>query len=147
MKSDIELLDYTYTDVSVKVLPEYRNKAPIEKPWLVNYNWNFNLSESKKNKDRYKLSFWVDVKQTPKAKNKFPYEIHVEMMALVNYQPQKERLPEKEIPINITLWCLSILYGLMRSTVGSITSQSYHGKYILPSVNFVDGVKQKLTPQ
>jgi preprotein translocase subunit SecB len=145
MKSDIELLDYTYTDVSIKVLPEFKDKAPIEKPWLFNINWNFNISESKKNKDRFKISFWVDVKQAIKDKNKFPYDIHMEMMALVLYQPQKSRLPENEIPINVTLWCLSILYGLMRSTVGGITAQSYHGKYILPSVNFVEGVKQKIT--
>jgi preprotein translocase subunit SecB len=145
MKSDIELLDYTYTDVTVKVLSEFKNKAPIEKPWSYTFNWNFLLNESKNDKDRFKIVLWVDFKQAPKDKDKFPYEIHMEMMALVNYKPRKERLAEKEIPINVTLWCLSILYGMMRSTIGEISSQSYHGKFILPPVNFIEGVRQKLT--
>ena len=38
---------------------------------------------------------------------------------------------------------LSIHYGVARGTVSDATATSWHGKFVLPAVNFVELAKQK----
>jgi preprotein translocase subunit SecB len=38
---------------------------------------------------------------------------------------------------------LSILYGVARGVVAQVTGNSWHGKFILPSMNFIELMKGK----
>ena len=146
MRSDLQLIDYTFTEVTVKVLPIYKNKPPVTKPWTFNLDWDFDIGENKKVHDRYRLALWIEIKEKS-ANHRSPYAIRIEIMGLFDYKPYKERIPNNQLLPNVTLWGLSILYGLIRSTVGELTAQCYQGKFILPSVNFVEGLKKKTKKQ
>lgn len=141
MKADIKLIDYTITDCTVRVQPQLASVKPLPQPWQYRYKWDHELRQFKDSKNRYKLKLWFTLDAT--KKDSFPYFIHLELMGIFEHEPVKTEPEANQFVQFVTLSGLAILYGVMRSLVSEITSQCYHGRFILPTVNFVEDLQKK----
>lgn len=68
------------------------------------------------------------------AKKK-PYWIEI---AIAGYFTSREDKPEGEVPAALVENALTILYGIARGTVSSVTGSGSHGKFLLPTVAFAN---------
>ncbi|MBU1356808.1 MAG: protein-export chaperone SecB [Candidatus Edwardsbacteria bacterium] len=141
MQPVIKLIDYTITDCTIKVQPQFAGVKPLPLPWKYGYKWDHNLRQFKEIKNRYRLnlSFTFDAP----TKVPFPYFIHLELMGIFEHTPLIKTDNAKQYVQAVTLSGLAILYGVMRSLVSDITSQCYQGRFILPTINFVEDLKKK----
>lgn len=141
MQPVVELKDYTITDCTIKVKPRFASEKPLQMPWRYSYKWDHSLRQFKTGKNQYrlKLSFTFDAPEDMP----FPYFIHLELMGIFIHPPLTKDDDAKQYIQAVTLSGLAILYGVMRSLVSDITSQCYHGRFILPTINFIEDLKKK----
>lgn len=141
MKPNINLIDYTIIDCTIKITPSLVGVEPIKKPWDYKYKWDYGLRQfdNKKNHYRLNLSFIFESAK----KDTFPFYISLGLMGIIENTPTEKKINgDQNIPV-VTLNGLAILYGIMRSLVSDITSQCYQGRFILPTINFVDELKKR----
>jgi preprotein translocase subunit SecB len=141
MQPDIKLIDYTITDCTIKVQPQFAGVKPVPLPWKYTYKWDHGLRQFKENKNRYRLNLAFTFNAP--ANVPFPYFIHLELMGIFEHIPLTKADDAKQYAQAVTLSGLAILYGVIRSLVSDVTSQCYHGRFILPTVNFVEDLKKK----
>jgi preprotein translocase subunit SecB len=141
MQPDVKLIDYTITDCTIKVQPQYADSKPLPIPWKYSCKWDHSLRQFKENKNRYRLNLVFTFDSPPKVP--FPYFIRLELIGIFEHCPLGKTDDAKQFVQAITFSGLAILYGVMRSLVSNITSQCYHGRFILPTINFIEDLKKK----
>ncbi len=141
MKPDINLIDYTIIDCTIKVPPGLVGVKPVKKPWNYKYKWDYGLRQFDNKKNHYRLNLYFIIESA--KKDSFPFYISLALIGIIEYLPMKKKVNEDQIIQSVTLNGLAILYGIMRSMVSEITAQCYHGRFILPTINFVEEIKKK----
>ena len=70
-----------------------------------------------------------------------PYQIAFKISGFFSFPPDTE---EETIQKMVGLNALAVLYGIARGVVAQVTANGPHGKFILPTVNFVEMLKKKV---
>ncbi|MBP6671685.1 MAG: protein-export chaperone SecB [Bacteroidetes bacterium] len=95
-------------------------------------------------KDRepnFKLLLDVNVNPREKDFQRAEYRIRIKLQSFLEFAPS---LPEHEIPKILVPNGLAMTYSIARGVVGQATGTSLHNKFMLPSVNFIELIKQKI---
>jgi len=88
----------------------------------------------------FMITLTVDVNPRDEEFERGEYRIHLKLSGFFSFT---EDVSEEMINAMIAHNGLSILYGVARGTVADATATSWHGKFVLPAVNFIELIKQK----
>ncbi|CAH2031686.1 protein-export chaperone SecB [Trichlorobacter ammonificans] len=103
-------------------------------------NIDFDIKRSGDDPLDFMVTLVVDVNHDDKAFERGDYRIHVKLSGFFSFT---EGTDEAMINAMIAQNGLSMLYGVARGTVADATATSWHGKFVLPGVNFIEVIKQK----
>lgn len=133
MQSLLNINDYFVEELQVKANPEY--KKNIEDKGEIKTSLEF----KRKGKE---LFFMVQMKiELNRSKEAFlvaPYYIYLDITGFFSFTDgTDEETVKKMIGLNAPV----ILYGVARGVVAQATANFRYGKFILPTVNFVDALR------
>jgi preprotein translocase subunit SecB len=101
---------------------------------------DFDISRSGETPLDFMISLVVDINPRDEDFERGEYRIHLKLSGFFSFT---EGVSEDMINSMIAHNGLSILYGVARGTVADATATSWHGKFVLPGVNFIELIKQK----
>lgn len=101
---------------------------------------DFDIKRSGETPLDFMIILKVDVNPLDEDFERGDYRIHLKLSGFFSFA---EGTSEEMINDMITYNGLSILYGVARGSVADATATSWHGKFVLPAVNFVELVRQK----
>jgi preprotein translocase subunit SecB len=134
----LQLRDYSLIVLHIEANPDFQSaKNEISRNNL-GVNFGFKRKEGTK-------TFRVDLEVVVNLPNemflKAPYRIRIALQSIVEFEGD---FPEDQIPRLLGPNGLAITYAIARGIVGQATGTSIHGKFILPTVNFVELMKEKM---
>lgn len=97
----------------------------------------------RRNSDRpldFMIDMTVDINPREEDFLKCDYRIHLMLTGIFSFA---EGTSEETISNMIAHNGLSMLYGVARGVVADATAISWHGKFVLPSLNLVEVIKRK----
>lgn len=112
----------------------FEPEEPIEVD--TRFGFNYDVAYSQDDPNRYRLTFRVTCE--PGTQPKVGYEIDSEMMGFFSFP---EDTPREEMEYLIRLNGSTILYGILRGELASVTGMFPHGKFVLPTVMMSDVVE------
>lgn len=86
------------------------------------------------------IELFIDVNKTAKAFKGSRYKIFLKLLSVFEFSSNtsKEEIHKLLVPNG-----LAMAYSTSRGIIGELTANSINGKYILPSVNFMELIKRK----
>lgn len=100
---------------------------------------DFQMKE-RKGGGQYRIDLDVWVNKTEAEYRKCAYRIHVIVYALFEFEKDT---PKAEIDKLLGLNGVAMAYSIVRGAVADATGTSLHEKYLLPTVNFVELMREK----
>lgn len=88
----------------------------------------------------FRIDLDVRINPTEESFRNAPYRIHIRTQTYLDFDPST---PESEIARMIGPNGLAMAYAIARGIVGQATGTSLHGKFLLPTVNFVELIRAK----
>ncbi len=101
---------------------------------------DFDIKRSGETPLDFMITLVVDVNPHDEEFERGDYRIHLKLSGFFSFA---EGVNEEMINAMIAHNGLSILYGVARGSVADATATSWHGKFVLPAVNFIELIKQK----
>ena len=101
---------------------------------------DFDINRSSENPLNFMIAMVIDINRRDEDFERGDYRIHLKLSGYFSFN---EGISEELINGMIAHNGLSILYGVARGTVADVTATSWHGKFVLPAVNFIELVRQK----
>ncbi len=135
MQALLNIDDYFVEEFSIRTNPNYK-KAEAEQGGL---EISFDIKR-KGTEPRFMILMQIDLNKSKKAFSSAAYQISLKISGFFSFV---EGTPEETMNKMIGLNGLSILYGVSRGIVAQATANCPHGKFILPSMNFVVLLKKK----
>lgn len=135
MPALLDIEEYFVEEIRVKASPDYSGGSDHEGTVSVSFNINRKGTEP-----FFMIPMVINVNKTKKAFETAPYQIVLKITGFFSF---KEGTDEETIKKMISLNAPAMLYSIARGIVSQATAQSIHGKFILPTVNFVELLKKK----
>ena len=85
----------------------------------------------------------LTLRVAPKEDKQAPYNVQISVRGVVRMHLTQEVNQAEERRVRALVNGVSLLYGVVREMVSSITSRSAHGAMLLPSLSFSDLAIQK----
>lgn len=135
--SALQLRDYLIESLHVDANPNFKGKDGVVYPSDIGIEFDF-----KKREDGplFRIDLEIQLNPTEESYAKAPYRIRIKTQTVLEFEPS---FPEKDIPRLLGPNGLAMAYSIARGIVGQATGTSLHGKFILPTVNFVELLKAK----
>ena len=133
MSCVFQLDDYQIESVAVILNDKYDGKLPSH-----TCDISATLTSAPHIKDANKYLLTLELFVRPKKdheKEFYPYNISIKGRAFFTF---KDPCPRSDANKILRLNGQSILFGLLRAQVAQITAQSVHGKFLLPTMNFME---------
>lgn len=143
--SPLQLSYYRISNCAVKALHGFEGAEGDSSAILEHLKAKLQIQPAPENDTAYSTAWLVglDLKLSPESDTNYPYEFHVELFGM--FECAKELPPpldaERLVGINGT----SILYGVAREMLLSITDKGMWGGFLLPTMSFTD--YQEMLPQ
>lgn len=135
MQTQLDINESFIRELIVKENPKYKHKEVSERKTTVSYDIK---------RENSGLLFMIDmniqVGHSRKLVETDPYYISMKISGVFMFIKGTD---EKTIAKMIHFNGLPILYGVARGIVAQTTANCLYGKYILPTVNFVEIIKKK----
>lgn len=103
-------------------------------------NIDFDIKRSGDDPLDFMITLVVDINPLDEDFARGDYRVHVKLSGFFSFT---EGTDEVMINSMIAQNGLSMLYGVARGTVADATATSWHGKLVLPGVNFIEVIKRK----
>lgn len=138
--SPLQLLEYAFEGVSVTPDAEFknadRNPSFVLPPSDMNIQAESGISTLSEQERFSDYGLKLVLKVTPKVPASAPYSATVAIQGAVRMHmtPDMKDLDDRRQRALVN--GISLLYGLVRDMVSSITSRSTHGQMLLPTLNF-----------
>jgi preprotein translocase subunit SecB len=135
--AQLQLRDYSLLLLTVEANPDfiYDQGKPIPSKFGVNFDFY-----KKNNEHNFKIILDVMVNLNDGDFKKSEYRIRVKLESYFEFD---KTIAEHDIPKLIIPNGLAMTYSTARGIVGQATGTAMHGKYLLPSVNFIELIKEK----
>jgi len=134
MFSQLNINKYFIEELTIKKNPKFSKENSVEGEIFV----DFDIYKNSNNPLVYKIPMIISVRAYPNS----PYGIDTRIIGIFSYQEGTNRAYiEKTINLNAP----SILYGIIRGVICEITANFENGKFILPAVNFIEILKNKVS--
>ena len=142
-QSNLTLLTYVYQKIDIELVGDPIRDESLKEQDCEHYifaDYQVNGHISLKNNYRVKLAVSINQPENLHSTGVLPYKINVEIHG---YFDLKDTTTEEEKAFQINISAPSILYGILRELIRSVTSVNNLKGYLLPSVNFMDIAKRK----
>jgi len=133
----LDITEYYVRELIVRENPAYKAKESYEGEVKISYNIKRKGPEL-----LFRIDMTAQVGSPKKMASAYPYYSSISLTGLFKFLGETD---EDTIAKMIHLNGLSILYGIARGIVSQATSTSIHGKYILPTINFIEVIKRQST--
>ncbi len=141
MLSPMQLKDFVVQLLHVEANPKF---APQKRDHLEDkLECSFGMME-RKDPRLYRINLDVSINGKDEDFAKRAYRIHVVVYAIYEFDL---KMPKEDIDKLLGPNGLAMAYSIARGVVANATGTSLHGKYILPTVNFVELLKEKASRQ
>lgn len=134
----MQLRDYHLLYLQVEVNPNFKQDETSKAPSKFGVNFNFSRQ---KELPIFKVELDVAVNLEEKDFANGPYRIRIKLQSFIEFDPS---FPESEIPKLLPPNALAMTYSIARGIVGQATGTSLHNKFLLPTVNFIELIKDKI---
>ena len=142
MQALLNFEEYIVDDLSVRTNTDFKLRKgpgkPVEMRGQVKIQ--FDIKQRKGNDTAYMIPLTIEVNESQDHPASSPYYVFVAIRGFFSFNKRED--PETTAKM-ISLNGLSMLYGVARGIVGQATAACPHGKFILPSMNFVELLKRK----
>jgi len=135
MHVQLDIEDYFVEELRVKANPAPTGGISHRVEVFVSFN-----IKRKGTEPVFMIPMVINVNKSRATFNKAPYQI---MLKITGFFRFKEGTDEETIKKMIGLNAPAMLYSIARGIVAQATAQSIHGKFILPTVDFVELVRKK----
>lgn len=136
MQAQLNLNDYYIDELSFVV---NRDHVPSE-TLCGTIDLDFDISRNPGNPLDFMISMRVDINPREEDFQKCDYRINLKLSGFFSFTEGTE---DDTIRNMIAPNGLSMLYGVARGVVASATALSWHGKFVLPSMNLIEIIKRK----
>ena len=131
----LDIDEYFVSELIVKENPKYKPKKVYEGKTKIAYN-----IKRKGSDPLFMINMAIQVGNPKNMIEQDPYYTSLKLTGLFRFLKETD---ENTIAKMIHLNGPSILYGIARGVVAQATSNCVHGKYILPTINFIELTKRK----
>ena len=136
MQAQLNLNDYYIDELSFVV-----NRDHVTSDTLCGtIDLDFDISRNSDKPLDFMIYLRVDINPREKDFQKCDYRIHLVLNGFFSFE---DGTTEDTISNMIAPNGLSMLYGVARGVVASATALSWHGKFVLPSLNLIEIIKRK----
>ena len=137
MQALLDINEYFVRELIIKENPEYKPAEFHEGKAKISYN-----IQRKDSGLDFMINMDVQVGGARKLSENIPYHIAIKIIGLFRFiKKTDENIIARMIQCN----GLSILYGIARGVTAQATANCIHGKYVLPTVNFIELIKRQST--
>lgn len=136
MQAQLNLNDYYLDEFSFVVNREH---VPSE-TLCGTIDPDFDISRNSDNPLDFMISMTVDINPREEDFQKCDYRIHLKLTGFFSFI---DGTKEETISNMIAPNGLAMLYGVARGVVADATAISWHGKFVLPSMNLTEVIKLK----
>jgi preprotein translocase subunit SecB len=135
--SPLQLKDYFLEYLQLEANPQFRFGTGGTYQGNVGVEFEFKKQE---NANIFRVDLDVSVNPTQEMFAQAPYRIKIKLQTILEFEGS---YPEDRINELLGPNGLAMAYSIARGIVGQATGTSLHGKFILPTVNFIELLKQK----
>lgn len=135
--SPLQLREYFIESLHLDANPDYHAVAGTTYESKLGVDFDF-----KRNEDApiFRVDLDVRINPTDESYARAPYRIRIKTQTILEFD---ESFPEADIPKLLGPNGLAMAYSIARGILGQATGTALHGKFILPTVNFVELLKAK----
>jgi preprotein translocase subunit SecB len=135
MPALLDIQNYFVDELVVRTNPDFKR----EKTGKCDIAVSFDLKR-KGREPQFMISMTIEVNKAKKAFPLGPYYVLLNLGGIFSFpEGTEEATMMRMLGVNGT----SILYGVARGVVGQATATCRHGKFVLPTVNFVELIKKQ----
>lgn len=136
MKSQpvLDLYDYVVDQLSVNNNPSFDEEQPVDAELKIV------PSVAQHKDDPLMFRVGLDLRTRSSARRNTPYTIGLRIFGFFSFAAS---LTEEDRQRMLGTNALPILYGVARGIVGQVTAQGPSGKFILPTVNFLEILRRE----
>lgn len=136
MKALLQLDDYWVDKLSIEATGGAVEAPIFSADGLPRVTFGVYASEASEN---YRVDMQVLVGKAAAARG-FPYRMRLRLSGIFSFAPATPpNVRERMINVNGP----AILYGVARGVVGEATATGPRGKYVLPSINFIEMLERR----
>ncbi len=135
MQTLLNINDYVVDELTVRGNPTFRKSEKEQKGQL-----DIGLSFKRKHKEprSFMISMVIEISKSKDAGANYPYYVYLRIDGFFEFS---EKADEETMQKMISLNGVSVLFGIARGVVAQVTANGAHGKFILPTINFVEMIK------
>ena len=135
MNTACQLEDYTLTKLHI-----HFNQPPQEEQYVTNVKsaFDYTVSIHRSEKHRYRLDLRVLCHETDSTDERLGYELNAEIVGFILFDESETK---EKMEALIRLNGVSILYGILRGIVATVSGSMPAGKFLLPTVMPQDVVR------
>jgi preprotein translocase subunit SecB len=135
--SPLQLKDYFIESLHVDANPSFSKDTTTSYPSALALSFDF-----KKRGDApvFRIDLEVNVNPTEETFKEAPYRIRVKTQTFFECDP---KISEEETSKLLGPNGLAMAYSIIRGIIGQATGTSLHGKFVLPTVNFIALLEEK----
>lgn len=137
MQAQLNLNDYYINEYSFTV---NRNHISGEK-LCGSIDFDFDISRNSSHPLDFMINIVIDLNSGEEDFQKCNYRIHLNITGFFSFE---DGSTEDTIKKMIAPSGLAMLYGVSRGIVSSTTAMSWHGTFVLPSLNLIEIIKRKV---
>lgn len=146
--SPLQLLEYTFDGVSVMPVDGYVADPDLSAglvffPGKLAMSADTGLAVLGEEASYSDYGVRLTLRVAPKGGKQAPYNVQIAVRGVVRMHLTQEVNQSEERRVRALVNGVSLLYGVVREMVSSITSRSAHGVMLLPSLSFADLATQK----
>ena len=135
MSSPMQLEDYIILDLKFSS----NCASDINCSGETDFRFDFNIKEREKGKD-YILNVRFTFGPSKQEEEKNPYNISISLSGHFLFPGKTDKQKRDRL---LLLNGTSILYGIARGLISQITANSVHGKWVIPTVNFIELIENR----
>jgi preprotein translocase subunit SecB len=138
MQAQLNITDYVVDELTVRSNPDYQRSSDKEAKGEIKIGFNV------KRKDKeplFMITMIIEVNKSKPAFTNSPYYVYLNIRGFYEFGKGTDEDTMQEM---IGLNGLVMLYGVARGIVAQASANGVHGKFVLPSVNFVELIKNNM---
>jgi preprotein translocase subunit SecB len=134
MQSLLNITDFFVDELKVRINHEYKKSGKE----IADVTTSIGIKRKAKEPE-FMINMTVELNKSKEAFAKAPYYIYLDIVGFFSFiEGTDEETMSKMIGLN----CPAIIYGVARGIVAQATANFRHGKFVLPTVNFVEAMKK-----
>ena len=137
----MQLRDYVLLGLHLQANTDFVSTKNQAYEGQVGINFDFKKQE---HEPIFRVDLQVDINPSEEAFKRAPYRISIALQAFVEFD---KAISEDKISTLLGPNGLAMTYAIARGIVGQATGTSLHGKFLLPTVNFIDLLEKKYSSQ